>query len=171
MVGYYSYLYAKSFAATIWQEVCSEDPLSLSTGTAIRSKFLQHGGAKDPVHLLKDFVGSGVVRSYNGGIVPDISSLCKGMDLGWKPRPLSSIGSTNRWEPVSRYMELIRHCWRWSSIRKWSGGVKTRGNNGALSTVHQRKWGQQICSFPCLRASLHGWKSNPFMTDLGERLK
>ncbi|XP_020261716.1 probable mitochondrial intermediate peptidase, mitochondrial isoform X2 [Asparagus officinalis] len=80
--GYYSYLYAKCFSETIWQEICSEDPFSMSTGTAIRTKFLQHGGAKDPVQLLQDFVGSGVVRSSNGGIVPDISSLCKGMGLG-----------------------------------------------------------------------------------------
>lgn len=81
-VGYYSYLYAKSFAATIWQEICSEDPLSLTTGSAIRTKFLQHGGSKDPACLLQDLAGTRILRKCKGGIVPDISSLCKGMVLG-----------------------------------------------------------------------------------------
>ncbi|KAH0449009.1 hypothetical protein IEQ34_022809 [Dendrobium chrysotoxum] len=79
--GYYSYLYAKCFAATIWEKVCRDDPLSLSTGTAIRTKFLQHGGAKDPSNLLRDLAGHSILRTYNGGIVPDTSSLCKEMNL------------------------------------------------------------------------------------------
>ncbi|XP_077235756.1 zincin-like metalloproteases family protein isoform X2 [Tasmannia lanceolata] len=79
--GYYSYLYAKCFAATIWQEVCLEDPLSLATGSALRNKFLRHGGAKDPSLLLKDFVGDHILRSRDGGVVPNISSLCKEMNL------------------------------------------------------------------------------------------
>ncbi|XP_057952770.1 mitochondrial intermediate peptidase, mitochondrial isoform X2 [Malania oleifera] len=79
--GYYSYLYAKCFAATIWQKLCNEDPLSLSTGTALRTKFLQHGGAKDPVHLLNDIAGNGILRYHNGGIIPDISSVCDEMEL------------------------------------------------------------------------------------------
>ena len=58
-VGYYSYLYAKCFAATIWQKLCQEDPLSLATGTALRTKFFEHGGAKDPADLLTDLVGMG----------------------------------------------------------------------------------------------------------------
>ncbi|PKA60678.1 mitochondrial intermediate peptidase [Apostasia shenzhenica] len=77
--GYYSYLYARCFAATIWEKICNEDPLSLSTGTAIRSKFLQHGGAKDPSRLLTDFAGHGILRAHHGGLVPDISCLCKEM--------------------------------------------------------------------------------------------
>lgn len=79
--GYYSYLYARCFAATIWENVCRDDPLSLSTGTAIRSKLLRHGGAKDPADLLRSFVGDGILRSHNGGIVPDTSSLCREMGL------------------------------------------------------------------------------------------
>nr|XP_015877903.2 mitochondrial intermediate peptidase, mitochondrial isoform X2 [Ziziphus jujuba var. spinosa] len=79
--GYYSYLYAKCFAATIWQKLCQEDPLSLTTGTALRTKFLQHGGAKEPADLLKDLVGDGILRYNNGGIVPDITSLCDEMKL------------------------------------------------------------------------------------------
>ncbi|XP_058084642.1 mitochondrial intermediate peptidase, mitochondrial isoform X2 [Magnolia sinica] len=80
-VGYYSYLYAKCFAATIWQEVCLEDPLCLNTGSVLRTEFLQHGGAKDPSHLLKDFMGDRVLRCCNGGIVPDASSLFIEMNL------------------------------------------------------------------------------------------
>ncbi|XXG75946.1 hypothetical protein AAC387_Pa08g0408 [Persea americana] len=79
--GYYSYLYARCFAATIWQESFVENPLSFTTGSALRSKFLQHGGAKDPADLLKDFVGDGVLRYCGGGIVPNTSSLCKEMNM------------------------------------------------------------------------------------------
>uniref|UniRef100_F6HAR7 Hydroxymethylglutaryl-coenzyme A synthase N-terminal domain-containing protein n=1 Tax=Vitis vinifera TaxID=29760 RepID=F6HAR7_VITVI len=53
------YLYAKCFAATIWQKLCQEYPLSLATGTALRTKFFEHGGAKDPADLLTDLVGMG----------------------------------------------------------------------------------------------------------------
>lgn len=74
-VGYYSYLYAKCFAATIWQNLCQDDPLSLSTGTALRTKVLQHGGAKEPADMLTDLVGDGILKYSNGGIVPDITSL------------------------------------------------------------------------------------------------
>uniref|UniRef100_A0A1D1YPQ1 Mitochondrial intermediate peptidase n=1 Tax=Anthurium amnicola TaxID=1678845 RepID=A0A1D1YPQ1_9ARAE len=79
--GYYSYLYAKCFASTIWQEVCSDDPLSPTTGSFIRTKFLQHGGAKDPSDLLKDLAGDGIIRYCGGGIIPDASCLCKEMNL------------------------------------------------------------------------------------------
>lgn len=79
--GYYSYLYAKCFAATIWQKICKEDPLSLATGSAIRMKFLQHGGAKDPSDLLNDLVGDGILTYRHGGIVPDVTSLCDEMGL------------------------------------------------------------------------------------------
>ncbi|XP_075111339.1 mitochondrial intermediate peptidase, mitochondrial isoform X4 [Nicotiana tabacum] len=79
--GYYSYLYAKCFATTIWQRICQEDPLSLDTGLALRTKFLQHGGAKDPADILNDLVGSGIIRNCSGGIIPDITSLCEEMEL------------------------------------------------------------------------------------------
>ena len=81
VAGYYSYLYARCFATTIWQEVCQGDPLSRSTGCAIRDKFLRHGGAKDPSALLKDFAGDSVIKNSGGGIIPDISSLCKEVGL------------------------------------------------------------------------------------------
>ncbi|XP_020095925.1 probable mitochondrial intermediate peptidase, mitochondrial isoform X1 [Ananas comosus] len=79
--GYYSYLYARCFASTIWQEICLDDPLSRSTGDAIRTKFLRHGGAKNPSDLLKDFVGDRIIRDCRGGVIPDISSLCKELGL------------------------------------------------------------------------------------------
>lgn len=80
-VGYYSYLYAKCFAATIWQKICKDDPLSLATGSAIRMKFLQHGGAKDPADMLNDLVGDGILTYRHGGIVPDVTSLCDELGL------------------------------------------------------------------------------------------
>ncbi|KAG9452439.1 hypothetical protein H6P81_005343 [Aristolochia fimbriata] len=79
--GYYSYLYARCFAATIWQQVCLEEPLSSTTGSALRTEFLQHGGAKDAVQLLKDVAGEDVLRYHGQGIVPNISSLCKEMNI------------------------------------------------------------------------------------------
>lgn len=83
--GYYSYLYAKCFASTIWERVCKEDPLSLETGTVIRTKLLQHGGAKEPAQLLNHLAGDGITRlvlvNQRGGIVPDITSLCNEMNL------------------------------------------------------------------------------------------
>lgn len=81
-LGYYSYLYAKCFAATIWQKLCQEDPLSLTTGTALRTRLLQHGGAREPACLLKDLIGEGMLRNCDGGIVPDLTSLCDEMKLG-----------------------------------------------------------------------------------------
>lgn len=77
--GYYCYLYAKCFAATIWKKLCQEDPLSITTGFALRTKFLQHGGAREPAALLNDLAGDGIYRCHDGGIVPDISSLCEEM--------------------------------------------------------------------------------------------
>ncbi|KAK9095424.1 hypothetical protein Scep_026893 [Stephania cephalantha] len=79
--GYYSYLYAKCFAATIWQKVCAQDPLSLETGATLRSKLLRHGGAKDPSSLLKDLAGDSILRYHNGGVTPDLTCLCEEMEL------------------------------------------------------------------------------------------
>ncbi|MCH99079.1 mitochondrial-like intermediate peptidase-like, partial [Trifolium medium] len=79
---YYSYLYAKCFAATIWKKLCQEDSLSPIAGSALRTKFLQHGGARAPAVILNDLVPDGIYRYYDGGIIPDISSLCEEMELG-----------------------------------------------------------------------------------------
>lgn len=74
-LGYYTYLYAKCFAATIWQKICKDDPLSRATGSAIRMRLLQHGGAKDPADLLNDLAGDGILSKFGGDVVPDVSSL------------------------------------------------------------------------------------------------
>ncbi|TVU08606.1 hypothetical protein EJB05_42015 [Eragrostis curvula] len=79
--GYYTYLYARCFASTIWQQICQEDPLSRSTGSAIRDKLLRYGGSKDPSTLLKDFAGDAIIRNSGTGIIPDISSLCREIGL------------------------------------------------------------------------------------------
>ncbi|KAF3335174.1 putative mitochondrial intermediate peptidase [Carex littledalei] len=79
---YYSYLYARCFAATIWQEICSVDPLSENTGNVLRTSFLCHGGANDPAALLKGCIGEGsIIRNCNGGVIPDITSLCREIGL------------------------------------------------------------------------------------------
>ena len=74
-------MYAKCFAATIWKKLCQEDPISPCAGTALRTKFLQHGGAKEPASLLIDLAGDGILRHCDGGIIPDIASLCDEMKL------------------------------------------------------------------------------------------
>lgn len=74
-------MYAKCFAATIWQKLCQEDPLSLTTGTALRTKLLQHGGSKDPADMLHDLVGDGIIRRSGTGIVPDITSVLNELKL------------------------------------------------------------------------------------------
>lgn len=74
-------MYAKCFASTIWQKICQEDPLSLEKGSALRMKFLQHGGAKDPASILNDLVGEGVINQRGGGIVPNLTSLSQEMEL------------------------------------------------------------------------------------------
>ncbi|KAL0843971.1 hypothetical protein Bca101_017217 [Brassica carinata] len=79
--GYYSYIYAKCFASTIWQSLCEEDPLSLSTGTLLREKFFKHGGAKDPAELLKDLAGKEIIGVHGEGIVPATTCLLNELKL------------------------------------------------------------------------------------------
>ncbi|KAF6169227.1 hypothetical protein GIB67_013657 [Kingdonia uniflora] len=65
--GYYNYIYAKCLAATtIWADVCANDPLSLTIGTTLRAKLLQHRGAKEASTLLKDLVGIDDFLRYHG---------------------------------------------------------------------------------------------------------
>lgn len=79
--GYYSYLYAKCFASTIWQSICEEDPLSLSTGRLLRDKFFKHGGAKDPAELLKDLAGKEIISVHGEGIIPVTTCLLNELRL------------------------------------------------------------------------------------------
>lgn len=55
--GYYSYLYARVFAADIWGACFQEDPLSRGAGEQLYQKLMIHGGAKDPYEILHDLVG------------------------------------------------------------------------------------------------------------------
>lgn len=74
--GYYSYLFARCFAATIWHKVCMGDPLSLETGEILRTSLLQHGGGKDPALMIKECAGEeALVSCSNGGVKPTIVSL------------------------------------------------------------------------------------------------
>ncbi|KAF6135037.1 hypothetical protein GIB67_014086 [Kingdonia uniflora] len=76
------YIYAKCLAATIWADVCAKDPLSVTTGTTLRAKLLQYGGAKEASTLLKDLVGSDDIQRYHGKVlVPNLTSLCQEMGL------------------------------------------------------------------------------------------
>eukprot|EP00184_Porphyridium_aerugineum_P002284 CAMPEP_0184696778 /NCGR_PEP_ID=MMETSP0313-20130426/3967_1 /TAXON_ID=2792 /ORGANISM="Porphyridium aerugineum, Strain SAG 1380-2" /LENGTH=133 /DNA_ID=CAMNT_0027155473 /DNA_START=297 /DNA_END=695 /DNA_ORIENTATION=- len=51
--GYYTYLYAKVFAAQIWDETLSKDPLSREAGQVIRNLLLAPGGSVIPRDILK----------------------------------------------------------------------------------------------------------------------
>ncbi|KAH9319269.1 hypothetical protein KI387_021038, partial [Taxus chinensis] len=80
--GYYSYLYAKCFAASLWQKVCREDPLSLETGSILRNDFIKYGGAKDPSILLRDCLGERVLKSCpSGGVMPNKDDLLQELNL------------------------------------------------------------------------------------------
>ncbi|CAH9139735.1 unnamed protein product [Cuscuta epithymum] len=80
--GYYSYLYAKCFSATIWEKICKEDPLSAATGSALREKLLRHGGAKDPTDILNDLVGgNGITKTSGEGVIPDVTCFSNLLEL------------------------------------------------------------------------------------------
>ncbi|XP_057813855.2 mitochondrial intermediate peptidase, mitochondrial [Cryptomeria japonica] len=80
--GYYSYLYAKCFAASLWQKVFLEDPLSLETGSVLRNDIIKYGGAKDPSILLRDCLGERVLKSCpSGGIMPNKDDLLQELNL------------------------------------------------------------------------------------------
>lgn len=55
--GYYSYLYAKMFASSIWQSVFAHNSLSRDAGELIINKMMVHGGAKDPMIMLHEIIG------------------------------------------------------------------------------------------------------------------
>ncbi|KAE9212451.1 Mitochondrial intermediate peptidase [Phytophthora fragariae] len=57
--GYYSYLYARVFAADIWHTnfVGHEGPLNREAGEKLYQNLMVHGGAKDPNALLVDMLG------------------------------------------------------------------------------------------------------------------
>ncbi|KAH7482113.1 hypothetical protein KRP22_012345 [Phytophthora ramorum] len=57
--GYYSYLYARVFAADIWHTnfIGAQGPLNRKSGEQLYQKLMVHGGAKDPNALLVDMLG------------------------------------------------------------------------------------------------------------------
>jgi intermediate peptidase len=45
---YYSYLFDRAIASTVWRDVFSRDPLSRETGEKYKKEILRYGGGKDP---------------------------------------------------------------------------------------------------------------------------
>ncbi|EQC30747.1 hypothetical protein SDRG_11506 [Saprolegnia diclina VS20] len=55
--GYYSYLYARVFAAEIWGACFAEDPWRPASGRLVYDELFRHGGAKEPLAMLTSIVG------------------------------------------------------------------------------------------------------------------
>ncbi|OQR95881.1 mitochondrial intermediate peptidase [Thraustotheca clavata] len=55
--GYYSYLYARVFAAEIWRACLSSNPWNADSGRLVYEELLQHGGAKEPMTMLTSVIG------------------------------------------------------------------------------------------------------------------
>ena len=56
--GYYSYLYARVFAADIWEKCFAKDPLDASAGNKLYKEMMIHGGAKDPITMISNVLGA-----------------------------------------------------------------------------------------------------------------
>jgi len=54
---YYSYLMARAVAASVWQKLFREEPLSPDNGTVYRRECLAHGGGKPSGLLVTDLLG------------------------------------------------------------------------------------------------------------------
>ncbi|CAK1602415.1 unnamed protein product [Parnassius mnemosyne] len=54
---YYSYLISRALAWSVWSQRFSLSPLCRSAGEDFRRGVLQHGGAKPPQELLRDYLG------------------------------------------------------------------------------------------------------------------
>lgn len=81
---YYSYLYAQSLAAQLWQRHLEADPLGRAAGERLRRRLLEPGGAKEAHHLVADLFepsgsepsgGAPVLLEVNGGCYPNPSAL------------------------------------------------------------------------------------------------
>lgn len=55
--GYYSYLFAKMYAAQIWKNRFEGDPLNRIQGRYLRDEVLKHGSSRDPKLLLNKLAG------------------------------------------------------------------------------------------------------------------
>jgi len=56
--GYYSYLYCRVFSSCLWYKCFASDPLNREQGLKYRHEFLAVGGAKSPLDLLRNMLGS-----------------------------------------------------------------------------------------------------------------
>ena len=50
---YYSYVYARCVAATVWGRFFEGDALARGAGESLRDGLLRHGGAVEPVEMLR----------------------------------------------------------------------------------------------------------------------
>ena len=55
--GYYGYLWSEVFAADMFHTVFKKDPMSREEGMRYRRTVLEKGSSRDPMDLLKDFLG------------------------------------------------------------------------------------------------------------------
>lgn len=79
VAGYYSYVYAKNFAAHLWAEYLERDPLAQEAGAALRERLLGFGGAQDPSSVLEAAIG--LARGPAQGVQPDPSFLFRDMGM------------------------------------------------------------------------------------------
>lgn len=62
--GYYSYLYAKMYAAQIWQHLFERNPLSREGGQKLWKRMLGYGAARDNLEMLKELGGGALDPIY-----------------------------------------------------------------------------------------------------------
>jgi len=62
--GYYSYLYAKMYAAQIWQHLFENNPLSKEGGQKLWKRMLGYGAARDNLEMLEEIGGGPLDPSY-----------------------------------------------------------------------------------------------------------
>jgi len=55
--SYYSYLYSKLYASTIWVNCFQSDPLSKESGMKYRRELLERGGSREPDEIMMNLVG------------------------------------------------------------------------------------------------------------------
>ena len=55
--AYYSYTYARAFAADLWHTCFEADPLDARVGRRYRQEVLRFGGSKDPKLMLREMLG------------------------------------------------------------------------------------------------------------------
>lgn len=56
-VGVYGYLWSEVYASDMFRTVFSKDPMNKEAGRWYRNTVLKHGGSREPMELLKEFLG------------------------------------------------------------------------------------------------------------------